>query len=751
MSLFTKLARDIFSPVDAAGNLRAVQNGEVQAWGSEVERMLAVFQAGGGIIFPDLETANASLAYNQNQMAWVMGDPTPANNGVYRKVGASGSGSWARMGDLPISMIRLDNAGAGTADAIIAEPMLPMPTTPGAALLTVNILAANTGNVTLNGKPLRTNSGNEIAPGGLTAGSIHAFLDLGDHFRLLSDQTGAAIVAAAEAAQAAAEAAAAGLNLPSINPGDAGKALVVKGDETGFELGGGGAADDITYDNTGSGLSAGDVQAALDELAGRDVIRTADRIALKALDGTKTPVAVIYAEGGRSGMFAFAGADLSAQVTADALEGIYIAPASDDTGASGAWVRLVGNAYDLRWWGTVGDGVTDDASAIQAAIDTVLALGGGTLIGPIGAHLCESTITISGRLTLQGATAAIPAVAEGSPDNECFTLLFDLANGVDGLVVADAAARIDGASVEDVFIKRSTLEVIAGGGFGGGRGLKVLGVVNPRFENVHIHNFAIDLEVSDIASGPTSGGSFNGVRCSTAARIQLLVRGAIDVCFNDCIFGGREGGNIYNAALAWSDNTRRPNACHFTNCMFIESGGTRPTNNLRIVNGFWNTFQNCVFERAGNHSIRVTYDSALSPSIMGAIFDGCHTNDPGLACILVDAEVSNVQLLNCRLHQGNTAVSPNTCVRFEHAAAAQASHRIAGNTIRFDGYGGVRVNNAGGVIVSQNRILGSGTGTGVVLQSGASKCIVSENVFSGISTDVGDAGTSNIKPNNQTI
>ncbi len=98
--------------------------------------------------------------------------------------------------------------------------------------------------------------------------------------------------------------------------------------------------------------------------------------------------------------------------------------------------------------------------------------------------------------------------------------------------------------------------------------------------------------------------------------------------------------------------------------MFIESGGVRPTNNLRIVNGFWNTFQNCVFERAGDHSIRVTYDSALSPGIMGAIFDGCHTNDLGLACVLVDAAVSNVQLLNSRLHRGNTAVSPNTCVRF---------------------------------------------------------------------------------------
>lgn len=199
MSLFTKLGNDIASPVDAAGNYRSVDNIDFQRWMTEVERVFSAFQAGGGIIFPDLATANASLAYAQNQMAWVMGDPTPANNGVYRKIGASGSGSWARMGDLPFAMIPLANAGAGTADAIVATPMLPLPTAPGAALLTVNILADNTGPVTINGKPLRTNSGNEIAAGGLTTGSIHAFLDLGAEYRLLSDQASAAIVAAAEA------------------------------------------------------------------------------------------------------------------------------------------------------------------------------------------------------------------------------------------------------------------------------------------------------------------------------------------------------------------------------------------------------------------------------------------------------------------------------------------------------------------------------------------------------------------------
>lgn len=223
MSLFTKLGNDIASPVDAAGNPRSPSNQDFQVWMTEVERMSSALQAGGGIIFTDLAAANASLAYAANQMAWVIGDSTTANNGIYRKVGALGSGSWVRIGDLPYSMIRLTNAGAGTPDAIIATSPLPLPTTPGSAMFTVNIVAANTGPVTINGKPLLTNSGNPISAGGLTAPSMPAFVDLGDHYRLLSDQASEAILDAAIAAAARAETAqtaaesAAGANLSNAD------------------------------------------------------------------------------------------------------------------------------------------------------------------------------------------------------------------------------------------------------------------------------------------------------------------------------------------------------------------------------------------------------------------------------------------------------------------------------------------------------------------------------------------------------
>ncbi|WP_026618346.1 hypothetical protein M728_000391 [Ensifer sp. WSM1721] len=197
MSLFTKTAEDTFAPYDSAGNPREIVPQEAQVWGSEVERLITSFQAGGGIIFPDKATMDATLTYAANQMAWVMGDGA----GIYRKIGASGTGSWQRLGDLPYSFVKLVDVGAGTANAIQLASAIP---TSPSVLRVANIFEANTGNVTVseNGaaaKSLLTNSGNQIAPGGLTAGMMITYVDDGAAFRLLNDQVSAAIVAAAEA------------------------------------------------------------------------------------------------------------------------------------------------------------------------------------------------------------------------------------------------------------------------------------------------------------------------------------------------------------------------------------------------------------------------------------------------------------------------------------------------------------------------------------------------------------------------
>lgn len=179
-------------------------------------------------------------------------------------------------------------------------------------------------------------------------------------------ETAAADAAAsAAAAQAAAEGAAAGVHLPIIGSGDAGKSLVVNQAEDGYEL--------------------------LDE---RGVVRVANRTALKALDGTKTPVAYLYGEGGRNGTFVWNPGNFSAGVAADTAEGIYI-KADAVAATSGAWVRVFQPPLDVRWWGAKGDDATDDSAAIQAALDFIKSQGDGWLLFAPGTYLCGSKIELT--------------------------------------------------------------------------------------------------------------------------------------------------------------------------------------------------------------------------------------------------------------------------------------------------------------------------------------------------------------------
>lgn len=58
-------------------------------------------------------------------------------------------------------------------------------------------------------------------------------------------------------------------------------------------------------------------------------------------------------------------------------------------------------AFDVRDFGAVGDGKTDDSSAVQAAVSAAVAAGGGTVYVPTGAYLMTQTVYINASLPLQ--------------------------------------------------------------------------------------------------------------------------------------------------------------------------------------------------------------------------------------------------------------------------------------------------------------------------------------------------------------
>ena len=141
-----------------------------------------------------------------------------------------------------------------------------------------------------------------------------------------------------------------------------------------------------------------------------------DRIGMAALDKTKAVAYLI--EGSRNGIFVWDGSDLSHKVAVDPLQGVFVTPSSDHTGASGAWVRVLDGYVTPEMFGAYGDLIElgnsahDDRAAIQAAIDFCGATSGMfTVEFPRHYRLASFNPAASNRCCLRVATQGISLVA----------------------------------------------------------------------------------------------------------------------------------------------------------------------------------------------------------------------------------------------------------------------------------------------------------------------------------------------------
>jgi len=148
---------------------------------------------------------------------------------------------------------------------------------------------------------------------------------------------------------------------------------------------------------------------------------TVDNVANRAALAAIAPAAgkaTYLTELWREGVFVFDPSNLSAAVAADTLQGIYVAPNSDTSGASGAWVRKYDKEVSVRWFGAVGNGSVDDKAAFQAALNSgaarvlVPATAGGVV------YRVSGSLTIPTQCELVGAghwTAVIKSDGLSAP------------------------------------------------------------------------------------------------------------------------------------------------------------------------------------------------------------------------------------------------------------------------------------------------------------------------------------------------
>lgn len=89
--------------------------------------------------------------------------------------------------------------------------------------------------------------------------------------------------------------------------------------------------------------------------------------------------ATVLTQAGREGLFLFDPGNLADEVAADTASAIYVAPSSDPTGVSGAWVREFDGWLRPEWFGAAGDGVSDDHAAFRAMSSLIAQAGHGQI------------------------------------------------------------------------------------------------------------------------------------------------------------------------------------------------------------------------------------------------------------------------------------------------------------------------------------------------------------------------------------
>lgn len=114
---------------------------------------------------------------------------------------------------------------------------------------------------------------------------------------------------------------------------------------------------------------------------------------------------VIVRDLNRGGTFDWFPGNLSAQVTIDPEQGVFVPPTAAPTGASGAWVRRYTNTGPVyaNWFGAVGNGATPSADGWNAAIRHMRDLNnGGGVTAAAGRYRMDHTLTVYSNIHIFG-------------------------------------------------------------------------------------------------------------------------------------------------------------------------------------------------------------------------------------------------------------------------------------------------------------------------------------------------------------
>lgn len=401
------------------------------------------------------------------------------------------------------------------------------------------------------------------------------------------------------------------------------------------------------------------------------------------------------------------------------------------TGGNGsaAWLTTAEATTNVKIWGALGDGVTDDSLYIQKAINSIAAQDDITLYFPPGNYLVNNDLLISGkgnvRITGQNATIKIGGSLIAG---ENLLKVFECASFYMSDIVFDFSSNNN--NVVGVY-----LQYVYG----------LVNVTNCRFDSFAT-NYQIGLQLERINDDPLLA-TYNDESAAVIHGCQFNVKNPLD---ND---------NLYSYASPWQKGIgikfkERAEYWHMTNCHFF---------GLRV--GVWNsggangTISNCEFQQINSYiddlnAFAAVYEDTANPTNNGKLtITGCKFNHIWYYCILDKGWDANRPYLIT-----NNQFIANTYdpIGFAYASPTEKKHTIAGNFFqRCYNYLGlptypfagnryfIVANNTIGILIDGN-IFDNNTsgGTAIVSIGGSDKIVITDSnirydVTAGMATLVG--------------
>lgn len=381
------------------------------------------------------------------------------------------------------------------------------------------------------------------------------------------------------------------------------------------------------------------------------------RAVLKNADGSDTLEDIDPALIGTSGVFPELAASGGAGLVGHIATGV------------GAVARTVQSklrdTVSVKDFGAVGDGVTDDAPAFQAAIDHLEAIGGGRLYIPTGTYLLDATVTVLGSgITIEGGGHQSTHIVNGQTN-------------APAIKFGDGASQYNRNGLSNVIFGQKSGVTAAAGNCG-----------------LYVHKCS-NFSMSDVQCFQFPAALYDGVIFETVTQSYMGTIG-LQACLNRTLYmfnqtfdiymvNGRCDSSAYGIEFRDCQGIQGANWTAYGNTVnayrFTTSGSTDNNQFFFLTNFIGDTSgeHNWKIEQLSLSTLTNCWAATQLVPITGGNYDGFH---------LAGGDVEDLQFNNC------TAISNNRHgINLDYATRIQINGGMYGSNFKPSAFGGLGARN----------------------------------------------------------